>query len=39
MAEPIGPKFAVGPRMTQWKVYGCSELQKLSLKIFDFVKF
>ena len=31
-AEPIGPKFSVGPGMTPGKVYGCSELQKVVSK-------
>jgi len=33
-AEPIRPKFFEGPRMTQGKVYGCSELQKVVSKSF-----
>ena len=28
-AEPIGPKFCVGPHIIPGKVYGCSELQKI----------
>ena len=28
-ADPIGPKFCVGPQMTPGKVFGCSKLQKI----------
>ena len=31
-AEPIGPKFCVGPHMTPGKVYECSELRKVVSK-------
>ena len=37
-AEPIAPKFCVGPHMTPGKVYGCSKLQKFVSKVFDFCK-
>ena len=37
MAEPIGPKFCVGPCMTPGKVYGCSILQKFVSKSFGFL--
>ena len=38
-AEPIGPKFCLGPRMTSRKVYGCSKLKNLDPKVLIFVKF
>ena len=31
MAEPIGPKFCVGPHMTPGKVYGCLKSHKFVL--------
>ena len=36
-AEPIGPKFCVGPHLTPGKVYGCSKLQKCVSKSFCFL--
>ena len=38
MAKPIGHNFFVGPHLTQGKVYGCSELQKLSPYFLILVK-
>ena len=37
-AEPIAPKFCVGPHMTTGKGYGCSKLQKPFSKNLDFLK-
>ena len=28
-AQPIGPKFCVGPNMALWKVYECLKFQKI----------
>ena len=36
-AEPIGPKFCVGPCVTPGKIYGCSDLQKVESKSFWFL--
>ena len=35
-AEPIGPKFGAGPRMTPGKVYECLKLKNIVLKSFLF---
>ena len=37
-AEPIGPKFGVGPLMTPEKVYGCSKFQTSLPQILIFIK-
>ena len=37
-AKLIGTKKIVAPQMTLGKVYGCSELQKCVIKIFNFRK-
>ena len=44
MAEPIRPKFCVGPHVAPGKVYGQSDfnyviLKYFYLKLFNFVKF
>ena len=38
-AEPIGPKFCVGPHMTPGKVYGYSKLQNVCPQVCVFVQF
>jgi len=36
-AEPIGPKFFVGPHVTPGKVYECTKFKEFVLKSFLFL--
>ena len=36
MADPIGPKFCVGHRMTTGKILSAQNFKKLYSKAFDF---